>query len=343
MKNLILITLFLSLFAISNGKVQIEHTLLMEDSYLETDKLVNETQSMQLNTDGLYYAEFFDYIFRGHFENVDIGQDDMEFLLIFDSYLRTFGRNCSEYLPEDKVDIMDQECATETVTRNGYGMELSRYCSEWRTVKSNLHARPELYNAQIHLSNMQSADAMRTAVSMMTDPNAVGNSVDLIHKANGLRNDMSQIFQLNPCNSPGIRRFEENLRLFALHKPSIRMEEESKYTTMKTSGGPSGPQNFTKLVDDLVTIQSRTWAFNRYIPGSVTGLTVQSKDNEGRPIALKANYSYKGFGGNSNGWVQVTFINGLPKCIYFFDYPNNCKNPSSSIVASYSKGDYGEM
>ncbi|TDT45154.1 hypothetical protein CLV90_2238 [Maribacter spongiicola] len=39
---------------------------------------------LELNTDGLYYAEFYDYIFRGHFEEIDVKRDDMQFLLIFD-------------------------------------------------------------------------------------------------------------------------------------------------------------------------------------------------------------------------------------------------------------------
>jgi len=29
-------------------------------------------QEIEFNTDGLYYAEFFDNIFRGHFENVEM-------------------------------------------------------------------------------------------------------------------------------------------------------------------------------------------------------------------------------------------------------------------------------
>lgn len=335
MKNLILIILYSTLLNFPILDFQKK-----EDNILESNKSFPESQSLQFITDGLYYAEFYDYIFRGHFENVEITKEDMEFLLIFESYLRTFGGNCDEYLPAVTEEIMNLECQTETVVRNGYGIETNRYCSQWRKKGSGLFARPELYNAKVQVENIQNANALRTTVSMMTDPNAMGNTVDLIHKTTGLKNDMQQIFKLNPCNSPGIRRFEENLRLFALGKNSIRMEEESKYTSMKNSGGPSGSQDLIKLVDDLVINQSQTWAFNRYIPGSISDLRVQSEDTNGRPIELKANYNYSGFSGRSNGWVRVTFINGLPKCIYFFDYPNNCKNPGSSIVASYAKGDY---
>ena len=298
-------------------------------------------QSVVFNTDGLYYAEFFDYIFRGHFEKTEVTREDLQFLMIFEQYLRAFGKRCPDYLPADKVEIMELVCVTEEVTTNGYGHETGRVCVEWKWVGTGLYARPDLYNAKQQVEKLQSTDALRMAVDMIFDPNALGNSVDLIHKANGLRNDMAQIFRLNMCNSAGIKRFEENLKLFALNQPAIRMEGTSKYTAMKESGGPSGAQDFQKLIDDLVANQAQTWAFNRYENGSISGVSIQSTDGKGRPAELKANYRYKGFGGTSNGWVRITFTNGLPDCIYFFDFPNNCKSPNSSIVASYGQGNYG--
>ncbi|MEM1338373.1 MAG: hypothetical protein AAGF96_11505 [Bacteroidota bacterium] len=298
-------------------------------------------QSLELNTDGLYYAEFFDYIFRGHFEHVKMSREDLQFLMIFEQYLRAFGRQCSAALPADKVEIMEKVCAMEEVTTNGYGIETNRVCVQWETVGTGLYARAELYDAKLAVEHLQSADALRKAVGMIADPNAIGNSVDMMHKAKGLRNDMALIFTRNPCGSEAIRRFEKNLRLFALNRPSIRMEASSKYLEMKKSGGPSGPQNFNKLIDDLVIDQSRTWGFNRYLPGSISNVK-ESRDNNGRANALTANYKYKGFTGVSPGSVRITFTNGLPKCIYFFDFPNNCKSPNSSILASYAKGDYGK-
>ncbi len=306
----------------------------------ESEKLAAESQLMKFNTDGLYYAEFYDYIFRGHFENIKIKREDMEFLAIFEQYLRTFGKQCSSYLPTDKVKIMQQECAMEQVTTNGYGIETSRVCIKWRWVWSGIYAKPDLYNAKMEVERIQRSDALRTTINMITDPNAMGNSVDMIHKIKGLKNDMAQFFTLNPCNSVGIKRFEENLKRFALNKPAIYMHGVSKYAAMKKSGGPTGLQDFNKLIDDLVANQSKTWSFNRYISRSISNIIVQSKDNQGRPTELKANYSFSGFSSNSKGQVRITFTNGLPKCIYFSDFPNNCKTPSSSIVASFARGKY---
>ncbi|WP_431126244.1 hypothetical protein [Flagellimonas flava] len=296
-------------------------------------------QTLELNTEGLYYAEFFDYIFRGHFENIEMTREELQFSMIFEQYLRAFGSQCPDVLPDDKVEIMEDVCAMEEVTTNGYGIETSRICVQWRTVGTGLYARPELYSAKLAVERLQSAEALRTTINMITDPNAMGNSIDMVHKAKGLKNDMAQIFGLNPCSGAAIRRFEENLRLFALGKPSIRMKEPSKYAEMKKSGGPSGEQNFDKLIDDLVSDQAKTWAFNRYISGSISNIKKYA-NSKGVPSELIANYSYKGFSGSSAGSVRITFDNGLPKCIYFFDFPNNCKSPNSGILASYAKGDY---
>lgn len=298
---------------------------------------------VSFNTDGLYYAEFYDYIYRGHFEHIKMTTEDLEFLSIFEQYLRAYGRQCGRYLPTNKVEIMEQVCSVERVGRNLYGDEVSRTCVEWEWVGTGLYARPDLYDAKMEVEGILRAQGLQIVVDMVTDPNALGNNVDMMHKANGLKNDMAKIFTMNSCNGAGVRQFENNLREFALKKePFVRMKEASKYTAMKASGGPTGSQNLAKLVDDLVIDQSKTWGFNRYVPGSVKGVTMYAKDGQGRPKDLKANYVYKGFGGNSQGWVRVTFKNGLPDCIYFFDFPANCKTPNSSIVASYAQGKYSQ-
>ncbi len=306
----------------------------------------SEAQKSELNTDGLYNAELVDNIYRGHFENIEMKREDLEFLSIFEQYLRAYARQCSNYLPADKVMIMDTECAREmeTVTKNGWGVEIGRTstCVEWRQVPSNLYARPDLYNAKMEIARIHDANALREAMEMISDPNVLGNTVDMVHKTKALLFDMAQIFQLNSCNSPAIRRFEENLKLFAQNKPSIRMKGVSKYTAMKKTGGPTGSQDFNRLIDDLVADQSKTWMFNKYIQGSVSGVKLLREDNQGRPEEIKANYQYSGFSGNSEGWVKITFDNGLPNGIYFFDFPNNRKEPGSSIVASYATGNYGK-
>ncbi len=299
-------------------------------------------QESELNTDGLYNAEFFDYIYRGHFENIELSREDVFFLGILEQYLRAYGEQCPGYLPSDKVKIMEQVCAVEEVTRNGYGVEISRYCVEWKWVWTGLYARPDLYNAKLVVEKLYIGNSLSNAFEIISDPNSLGNSVDLNHKAKGLQMDMARIFKINSCDSEALRRFEENLKLFALNKPAIRMQGSSKYATMKKSGGPIGLQDFNKLIDALVSDQAKTWMFNRYTQGSITEVSILSKDEEGRPATIEADYFYSGFNGRSIGSVKIVFKNGLPECIYFWDFPRNCKTPSSSIVASYAQGKYSK-
>ncbi|APQ18916.1 hypothetical protein [Maribacter hydrothermalis] len=320
-------------------------TWLLFTSFFQTSKPngineANDYELLELNTDGLYFAEFYDYIFRGHFEELDINRGDMRFLLIFDQYLRAYGAQCAGNLPADKVEIMNEECATEEVTKNGWGDVISRVCIKYVWVGSGIYAKPELYEAYAEIDQIQRFKGLGTMMQMITDPNGMGNSVDMIHKTNGLKGDMGKIFKLNACDSPGLKRFEENLKLFALNKPAVRMDKVSKYTTMKKTGGPTGSQDFNKLINDLVYDQSKTWSFNRYNEGSVSGVTTSSRDSEGRPRELSANYSFSGFSGNNKGSVRITFENGLPKCIYFYDFPQNCKTPNSSIISTYAQGEY---
>ena len=300
--------------------------------------VLSKAQNTPFNTDGLYNAEFFDFIYRGHFENIEMTPDDLEFLSIFEQYLRAYGRKCPNYLPDDKVMIMNTECAREQVTFTG--VSSTSTCIEWREVPSNLYARPDLYRAKKEVERNHEANALQTTLALITDPNALGNSVDMVHKSKALLFDMARIFELNFCNSSEIRRVEENLKLFALGKSPIRMEGESKYVAMKKSGGPTGTQDFSRLINDLVADQSKTWMFNRYNSGSISQIIVQTKDDQGRPVSIKANYNYSGFSGTSAGWVKINFDNGLPVGMYFFDYPNNRKSPNNGIVASYAQGDY---
>jgi hypothetical protein len=95
------------------------------------------------------------------------------------------------------------------------------------------------------------------------------------------------------------------------------------------------------LVEDLVAEHSRTWVMNRYISGTVGGVSVTSRDSKGRPAKLSAGYMFvHGFTGRTQGSVNVTFSDGLPECMYFHDYPITCRTPSREIVSKYSEGGY---
>ncbi|WP_111672530.1 hypothetical protein [Algoriphagus litoralis] len=183
----------------------------------ETQSTIPKNTSIEpeLVTEGLYFAEFYEYIYRGHFEEVRISREDQVLMMILSKYLRTYGVNCSAFLPENTVEILDWYCAKEEISSQN-GLETSRVCIDYDQKGSGIFADPDLYDALLQLENKQSAALLQTALRMITDPDSIENSPDLFHKAKGLVDDMAIFFNLNPCNSAAIRRFESNLKNYTL-------------------------------------------------------------------------------------------------------------------------------
>ncbi|MEM7483923.1 MAG: hypothetical protein AAF348_01825 [Bacteroidota bacterium] len=298
--------------------------------------------TMQFKTLGLNNAAFFDYIYRGHFENIELDVNSSHFLMILSGYLNTFGSLCPELLPDDKVEIMTQECSRENVTTDGWGVEISRYCIAWRTVGTGIFADPKLYAAKMRLVAKQDQNALRTVIDMYTNPNAMGNSVDQIHKAKALLSDWSNFFRLNPCDSKTIEQFANNLLAFANGQQPTRLRGMSVYEKIKILGGPAGDQDYSKLLNDILGNQSKTWAMNRYVPNSISNVREYKSSDKTQTVSLTANYNFSGLMGKQTGSVTVKFKDGLPDCIYFSDYPNNCKKPNGALIANYGLGQYGK-
>jgi len=298
--------------------------------------------TMQFKTLGLNNAAFFDYIYRGHFENIELDVNSSHFLMILSGYLNTFGSLCPELLPDDKVEIMTQECSRENVTTDGWGVEISRYCIAWRTVGTGIFADPKLYAAKMRLVAKQDQNALRTVIDMYTNPNAMGNSVDQIHKVKALLSDWSNFFRLNPCDSKTIEQFANNLLAFANGQQPTRLRGMSVYEKIKILGGPAGDQDYSKLLNDILGNQSKTWAMNRYVPNSISNVREYKSSDKTQTVSLTANYNFSGLMGKQTGSVTVKFKDGLPDCIYFSDYPNNCKKPNGALIANYGLGQYGK-
>ena len=155
-----------------------------------------------------------------------------------------------------------------------------------------------------------------------------------------MASDMSALVRVNACNSPGLKRFQENLMLFALAKQPIRLSGGG--STAPAGNRPSTDslsknQNLPKLLADLVLEQSRTWVMNRFVSGSVSNVVVSSRDSDGRPSKVTGSYLYNG---QSRGSVTISFSDGLPECMYFFDFPTTCRTPNRRVVEAYANGAY---
>jgi hypothetical protein len=290
---------------------------------------------------GLANEKLLTNFYIGDFVDIDMERSDVLFLSLYDSYLRSYGRRCDAYLPSNKVEIKDTVCAQERYTVDRYGNRVGTpTCAVYRTEGTGIYADPTLYAAKEQLGNEVGIDTIRQAFRTMSGKNPLGAALNTLGATQTMANDMRTLVQVNACNSPGLKRFQENLVLFALGKQPIRLSEGGG-----ASPGPSRPspealsknQNFIKLVEDLVLDQSKTWVMNRFVNGSVSNVVVSSRDVEGRPAKVTGSYL---FNGQRRGSVTISFSEGLPECMYFFDFPSTCRTPNRRVAAAYANGAY---
>lgn len=285
---------------------------------------------------GLQYENLITKIFKGDFINISFDRDETTFILLLNEYIDTYAIYCASSLPANKVELMRQECVTERVTKDAYGWEISRTCIEWVDVGRGLYAKPEMRDAQKIIEKSQATDAFRNMYKMLSQKNPVGEALSMVDKAKAIKSDMVALVKTNGCKSAGLMRFEENLYRFATNKqPIIFGNNEAKKITISVNN-----QNLSKLAEDLVYEHSKKWAMNRYRRGSITNATVTKKDDQNRPVEMTARYRYSGWSGESTGSVRITFVDGLPECLYFHDFPSTCRTADRKLVSLFANGTY---
>lgn len=285
---------------------------------------------------GLNYEIELTDIYMGNFEDVPFERENIFFNNLLSAYVSEYAKNCASYLPPDKIQLTRQECSQEQVTKNGFGMIISRNCISYRTVGTGYYAAPNMYAAmealqQFHLDNV---------LTMIGHDDGLGMAARMSGELKAVQMDMAALIKMNGCDSPGLKQFQENLRLFALGHDPIRLETLiAKRKEDKTE--IAGNQDVKSLVEDLVYENSRQWNFNRYQKGSVDNVQILAYDRKGLPGKLKAEYFFTGFSGKQKGSVTVTFdSDGFPDCMYFSDFPTVCRPANRKIVNAYAKNTY---
>jgi TonB family protein len=179
---------------------------LSEDSF-ETQGLINEAVLR-----GIY---------RGYVSPGSIDRNGPLLPALMQGYLTSFARRCSAYLPPNKVEMTSPKCATERVTRNGFGVEVSRTCVEWVDVPTGLFADPGLYAAKNQLDRPEAA--ANTLATLLTG-NPIATATDMLSKVRGATDDMVRLVEMNACGGPGLKRFAENLRRVALNLTPLKID-----------------------------------------------------------------------------------------------------------------------
>ncbi len=291
------------------------------------------------STNGLHNEQVLTDFYTGNFVDIPFDRENLPFLTLFQAYLESYATRCAAYLPPNKVEMTRQECARESYQVNQYGARVgTSTCVEYRTVGTGLYADPVLYNAKGEVDRVAALSVVKDTLKLMTQKNPLEGALNTLKDTQVQADDMNRLLGQNACTSPGVKRFQENLRLFALGKQPIPLSGASETTRAQPpAGAPGKDQNYTRFLEDLVQDQSKGWFMNRYVSGSTSNVAVTSRDAAGRPTKIVGHYL---FNGRSQGSVTLDFDDGLPSCMYFFDLPTTCKTPNRRIVTAYSSGSY---
>ncbi|PCI72460.1 MAG: hypothetical protein COB26_00100 [Piscirickettsiaceae bacterium] len=287
-------------------------------------------------SEGLNYETELMAIYLGDFEHARLERNSQGLSSIFNKYLKAYGKYCDAYLPSNKVAITYSKCATERVTKNGFGTVTNTSCVSWVNVPTGLYADPKLYSSNNKLSASAGKGMLKKAFS--GDPFA---SRSIMDDTLSLGNDMSNLVQKNKCGNAGLKRFESNLYRFVEGKaPLLLSGRETLASTRNTkhTSFDAGNLNLAELIDDLIVENSKGWMMNRYQSGGVSN--IRKGRNTAGSGSVTASYSFYSIQKRETGTVTLTFANDLPTCLYFFDAPQTCRKPSRRIINKYEKGQY---
>ncbi len=292
-----------------------------------------------LKAGGLNYESEVTAIYLGDFSNARLQPEGDAYAFLLREFINSFSRTCANALPANKVEIMGSRCVAERVTRNGFGVEISRDCAQYENYGTGRFADPGLMRISSRLEAKQSRDVLGSIIPRQgVDPMA--SSRRMMDVAVAAKGDMDTLLGQNACTSPALKRFQANLERFGSGSPALKLASGATLASTRGGGGAYEPSDYGKMIDALIGENARGWMFNRYVPGSVSAVSVINRDGQGRPALIDARYRFNQLGQVSNGTVRVTFTNGRPACIYFFDAPSTCRVPSPGVVTAYEKGEY---
>jgi hypothetical protein len=296
---------------------------------------------------GLNYQTELTALYLGDFAHARLKRDGMDFDVLFGSYLNAFARRCSASLPANKVEMTRTECAREQYSVNRYGARTgTSTCVQYRQVGTGLYADPDLYAASQQVDTEVARNMVRDTFRGGANSNPMATAMRSVDAATSVGRDMDALLEKNTCAGPGLKRFQDNLMRFALDQPPLRLaggETLASIAPKKSPGAAFKDSNYTRLLDDLIAENAQGWMLNRYVRGSVSGVTVSSRDALGRPSKIVGGYLFDGSKGRGNGSATVQFSDGLPQCIFFFDFPTTCRTPSRRIITTYEEGRYQEQ
>jgi hypothetical protein len=103
-------------------------------------------------------------------------------------------------------------------------------------------------------------------------------------------------------------------------KPSPTVADENAVSQVDSK--------FSKLLDKIVSEDSRSWASNRYNSGS---MRAGPPSDSGDSFVVTGNYT---FNQGTSGWVKAHFADGKISCVEYWDFAGNCRQVGQGLGAA---------
>lgn len=347
----------------ADGSIKNVMGIKVNGQYCNTLRLIRKTTADQsakapgFNAKGLSHENLVTLLMQGSFAAINTAASSSMFNSLYGSYLNSYAQQCAadpKTRPKDFVEMTNLQCVQEGITttyyRNGTFSESAPYCTQWKDVPSGLFADPKMWEVKKKLDAVFLGDTYKhlfaatqglgLGLGVGAGGAAMPSPKQIAEAAATRAKDMQALIEMNGCNSPGLMRFQENLRLYAMNRPfGIRPDgSTAPPIPIPATGTAFEDPNYAALLEELIKGEARSWQINKYVLKSIADPTVASRDDQGRPLDVSAKYRFGGMDGVRTGSMRVTFIEGYPECLYFSDQPDSCRAPDKKVVAQYVHG-----
>src|SRR5262249_2064837 len=166
-------------------------------------------------------------LYIGNFRGIDFDRTNVLFAGLFSDYLRAYGSHCDAYLPKNKVEIKETYCQQQEYDYDRFGNQGgAKGCLSYGTRGTGIYADPTLYAAKDQLDSVAGPAMIQQAFDTVAGKNRDGMSsllgaLKTLGASQTITSDMDALVGMNGCPSPGLKRFQDNLMLFALAKQPI--------------------------------------------------------------------------------------------------------------------------
>jgi hypothetical protein len=133
---------------------------------------------------------------------------------IFEAYIEAYSLQCKNYLPLNSIQLTKNVCIAERITRNGWGVEISRYCDEWEKRGTGIYISPAMNQAKSKLLLRRTQSPLENVLKAFSGRGIWENAINLENAAIKIKSDMRQLVKANGCDSQSLKRFEDNLLRF---------------------------------------------------------------------------------------------------------------------------------